>query len=72
MQDPKIGLVTNNLSKPLAPWWRSFEYVTIKNENDEFEPINGFISCLKSYPTIRYGSANVTKYFVEHAIDVFL
>ena len=47
VQDPKIHLLANDLLKPLAPWWRSFGYITIKNENDEFEPISGFISCLK-------------------------
>ena len=29
VQDPKIRLVANDLSKPLAPWWRSFGYVQL-------------------------------------------
>ena len=44
---------------------------TIKNENDEFERINGFISCLKCYHTFRYGLASQTKHFVEHANRYF-
>ena len=60
------------MSKVLAPWWRSFGYITIKNENDEFEHIDGFISCLKFYHTFHSGSASGTNHFVEHAKRCFL
>ena len=50
---------------------RSFGYVTVKNNNNRFERINGFISCLKCYHTFRYGSTSGTKHFVEHADRCF-
>ena len=71
VQDPKNCLVANDSSKPSALWWRSFEYVAIKNENDEFERINGFISCLKCYRALYYESASGTKHLVENADRCF-
>ena len=71
VQDAKIRLVTNDSSKLLAPWWHSFGYVTIKNENDKFERVNDFISCRKCYHTVRYGSASEIKHVVEHANRYF-
>ena len=46
-------------------------YVTIKNDNDEFERMNGFINYFKCYPTFRYGSASITEHFVEQANRCF-
>jgi hypothetical protein len=43
----------------------------IKNKNNEFQRINGFISCLKCYSTFRYGRASGTKHFIEHADRCF-
>ena len=71
VQAPKIRLVPNHSSKLLVPWWRSFGYVAIKNENNEFERANSFIRCLKCYHTVRYGSASGTKHFMKHANRCF-
>ena len=71
VQDSQTRLVTNDSSKPLTPWGRSFRYATIKNEKDEFERVNGFISSLTCYHTVLYGSASRTKHFVEHANRCF-
>ena len=46
VHNPKIPFPANDMSKLLAPWWRSFEYVTVKNESDEFERINSFIGLM--------------------------
>ena len=43
----------------------------MKNENGEFERIDGFISCLKFSHTFHYGSTSGTKRFVEHAKRCF-
>ena len=71
LHDPKIRLESHDATKPCISWWRSFGYLTIKNENNKFEGINGFISYLKCYHTVRYGSTSGTKHFIEHANKCF-
>ena len=70
-KDENFRLENNNSTKVLALWWCSFGYVTVKNNRNEFERINGFISCFKCYRTFRYGSASGTKRFAEHADRCF-
>jgi hypothetical protein len=41
--------LNNSSTKTLASWWHTFGYVTTKNKRNEFERINGFISCFKAY-----------------------
>ena len=70
-KDENFRLENNNSTKVLPLWWRSFGYVTVKNNRNEFERINGYISYLKCYRTFRYGSASGTKHFSEHADRCF-
>ncbi|CAF1294249.1 unnamed protein product [Rotaria sordida] len=70
-KNENFRLENNNSTKILAPWWRAFGYITVKNKKKEFERINGFISCVKCYHTFRYGPASGTKHFVEHADRCF-
>ena len=71
IKDQRFYIDNNISTKPLACWWRSFGYVYVKNKKNEFEKINGFISCFKCYSTYRYGSSSGTKHFTEHADRCF-
>jgi len=66
-KNENFRLENNSSTKTLASWWRAFGYVTTKNKRNEFERINGFISCFKCYRTFRYGAASGTKHFFDHA-----
>jgi hypothetical protein len=70
-KNEKYRLISNDSTKSLAPWWRAFGVITVQNENNEFEPIVGFISCLKCYHTFRYGFKSGTKHFIDHADRCF-
>jgi hypothetical protein len=63
----KYSILTNESVKPLAPWWRSFGYPAVINEENQFQRIPGFISCFKCCHTSNYGSRSGTKRFITHA-----
>ena len=63
----KYSILTNDSVKTLAPWWRSFGFPAVRNEEDQFERIPGFISCFKCCHTSSYGSRSGTKRFTTHA-----
>ncbi|CAF2972666.1 unnamed protein product, partial [Rotaria sp. Silwood2] len=67
----KYRLVSNDSTKSLAAWWRAFGFINVQNENNKFEQIAGYISCLKCYHTFRYGFKSGTKHFVDHADRCF-
>jgi hypothetical protein len=63
----RFRLIKNDSKTVLAPWWRTFGFITVRNKNNEFDRINGSISCRKCLQTFLYGSASGTKHFIEHA-----
>ncbi|CAF0841728.1 unnamed protein product [Rotaria sordida] len=67
----KFCILNNKSDKTLAPWWRSFGYPAILNENNEFKRIPGFVSCIKCCLTSIYGPKSGTKRFIAHADRCF-
>jgi hypothetical protein len=67
----KLGLENKDSTKALVPCWRSFGYITVKNEKNRFERISCFISCFKCYHTFRYGYTNGTKHLLNMQVDAF-
>lgn len=62
----KYRVLPNESTKALPSWWRLFGFPAIKNEKNEFERIQGYISCKKCYRTSVYGSKSGTKRFIDH------
>ncbi|CAF4397955.1 unnamed protein product, partial [Rotaria magnacalcarata] len=54
-------------STPAAGWWETFGYPAVKDENDKFCRIKGYISCVKCFHTFIYSSNSGTTRFKQHA-----
>jgi hypothetical protein len=67
----KFRILKNESTKIIASWWRSFGYPAVLNEQDQFERIPGFISCLKCCHTSGYSVNSGTKRFISHADRCF-
>lgn len=61
----RFQIVQNDKRKMTASWWRSFGYIAVKNQIDEFEQIDGYIACFKCFITFRYGQNSGTKHFMD-------
>ncbi|CAF5014171.1 unnamed protein product [Rotaria sp. Silwood1] len=54
-----------------ALWWRAFGFPARLNEDNQWERIEGFISCTKCMKTHIYNKLSGTKHFKEHADKCF-
>ncbi|CAM4812822.1 unnamed protein product [Rotaria magnacalcarata] len=57
----------SSTSTPAAGWWETFGYPAVKDENDKFCRIKGYISCVKCFHTFIYSSNSGTTRFKQHA-----